>query len=168
MSNNIETSQSVDELIARTETCNCVDNQLFLTPSSAPTPLNTLSLVGKIVSTRNFIHTVIKDIVDKAWKPSLPIQVQRVDRNTFLFTFGHEVDRQLAYNRRPWTIKGAHLILKTWTPDLTWKEMDFSLSSFWIQIHGLPMLWQIKDNINKIGRKLGRILDVDFSNDAKP
>ena len=111
---------------------------------------------------------VVKEIIEKAWKLSHSIQVQRIDRNIFLFTFGHEVDRQLAFNRRPWTIKGAHLILKPWTPDLSWHEMDFSTSTLWVQIHGLPILWQMKDNINRIALWIGRIIDVDFTDEPKP
>jgi hypothetical protein len=165
MTDNIETSQSVDELIAITESCSCADNHLSLTPASSPSSPNDLSLLRKIISTRNFIAVVVKEILEKAWHLSQPIQVQRVDRNTFLFMFGHEVDRQLAFNRRPWTIKGAHLILQTWKPELSWQELVFSSSTFWIQIHGLPMLWQSKENITKIAQKIGRSLDADFTDD---
>ena len=119
MENNIEPSQSVDELISKTESFSFTDTRIPLTASTNPNLTCNLTVVGKILSSRNFINIVVRDIVEKAWKPSRPIQVLKVDRNTFLFSFGHEVDRQLAFNRRPWTIKGAHLVLKTWTPDLT-------------------------------------------------
>ena len=101
MADNITPSQSVEELIAHTETFSCADNHLSLPAESPMTTSCHLTLVGKILSTRNFTHAIVKDIVDKAWKPSSSIQVQRVERNIFLFSFGHEVDRQLAFNKRP-------------------------------------------------------------------
>ncbi len=166
MADNITPSQSVEELIAHTETFSCADNRLSLPAESPMTTSCHLTLVGKILSTRNFTHAVVKDIVDKAWKPSSPIQVQRVERNIFLFSFGHEVDRELAFNKRPWTIKGAHLVLETWSPELTWKEINFTSSSFWVQVHGLPILWQRKDYLNRIGLKIGNIIEVDLVGDS--
>jgi hypothetical protein len=161
-------SQSVEELIARTESISCADNRLSLSPSKDPLNTTELSLIGKIISPKNFINSVVKEIIMKAWKPTHPIQVKRVERNTFLFSFGHEVDRQLAFNRRPWTIKGAHLILKIWSPELSWQEIVFSSSTFWIQIHGLPRLWQNKDNLIQIGQQARKVLDIDFDCDHSP
>ena len=160
--------QSVEELIVRTKFISCANNRLSLSPSKEPLNTTKLSLIGKIISPRNFINSVVQEIIVKAWKPSHPIQVKRVDRNNFVFSFGHEVDRQLAFNRRPWTIKGAHLILKIWSPELSWQEIAFSSSTFWIQIHGLPRLWQYKENLIQIGQQAGKVLDIDFDCDHTP
>ena len=43
----------------------------------------------------------------------------------FVFTFEHVADRDLAFSRRPWTIRGAHLILKIWNQNLSYSEVDF-------------------------------------------
>uniref|UniRef100_A0A2N9FNE5 RNase H type-1 domain-containing protein n=1 Tax=Fagus sylvatica TaxID=28930 RepID=A0A2N9FNE5_FAGSY len=97
MADHLTPSSSVDELIARTESCSCADNQLPLLPNINQQNHNELSLIGKIISPRNFIPLVVKEIVEKAWKPSHPIQVTRMDRNIFQFSFGHEVDRHLGF-----------------------------------------------------------------------
>jgi hypothetical protein len=80
-----------------------------------------------------------------------------------LFTFDYEADRSLAFDRRPWTIRGAHLVLKVWFPDLALSEIDFSRSAFWSQIHGLPLARYNKENVKLIGSKAGVVMDVDFS-----
>ncbi|KAF3951837.1 hypothetical protein CMV_022554 [Castanea mollissima] len=41
--------------------------------------------------------------------------------------------------------------------------MDFSTTVFWVQVHGLPLNRQSKENIFKIGGFLGRTLDVDLA-----
>uniref|UniRef100_A0A2N9ETY0 DUF4283 domain-containing protein n=1 Tax=Fagus sylvatica TaxID=28930 RepID=A0A2N9ETY0_FAGSY len=91
------------------------------------------------------------------------ISVRKVDRNIFVFAFDHEADRALAFNQRPWTIRGVHLVLKIWSPDLALSEIDFSSSAFWIQVHGLPPAWYNKDNVQLVGGKAGSVIDVDFS-----
>ena len=77
-----------------------------------------LSLIRKIISARSFSFLVVRDIVSKAWNLSFPFLVERVDKNIFLFTFQHEADLNSVFRRRPWTLRGAHLILKVWKPKL--------------------------------------------------
>ena len=53
-------------------------------------------------------------------------------------------------------------MLKKWSPDVTWQEVDFTFSAFWVQVHGLPTLWKTEDNLKRIGANIGRVLDVDL------
>uniref|UniRef100_A0A2N9H0H1 aminobutyraldehyde dehydrogenase n=1 Tax=Fagus sylvatica TaxID=28930 RepID=A0A2N9H0H1_FAGSY len=71
-----------------------------------------LSLIGKIITKRSFNHSMVRDIVTKAWNLSFPVSMMKMDRNVFLFSFQHEADLNLVFRRRPWTLHGAHLILK--------------------------------------------------------
>jgi hypothetical protein len=36
--------------------------------------------------------------------------------------------------------------------------MDFSRSTFWVQIHGLPGLWQKPVYLNNIGKEIGQVV----------
>ena len=50
-------------------------------------------------------------------------------------------------------VKGEHLILKRFSPDIGAFEVDFSTTEFWIQVHGLPLNRRSKENLLKIGRE---------------
>ena len=52
------------------------------------------------------------------------------------------------------------MVLKRWSPDLTWQEVDFSTSSIWVQVHVLPTLWRTEENLRKIGSRVGAVLEV--------
>lgn len=60
------------------------------------------------------------------------------------------------------------MLLKPWSLELNSQEVDFLTSTFWIQVHGLPALWQKKENLKKIGFCPGKFLEVDFVEDGKP
>jgi hypothetical protein len=135
-----------------------------LTPG-VPNENTNLTLLGKLITLKTVPTSVIRDIVTKAWNQtrSMVVKVQRLDKNIFMFKFKYEADLQVTFQKWPWTIRGAHLVLKEWQSDLSWQEVNFSVSTFWIQIHGLPSRWQYKEFLKNIGRKVGVVDDVDLS-----
>ena len=73
-----------------------------------------------------------------------------MDKNVFMFTFGHEVDVRRIWDCGPWSFKGEHLILKQYSSDLSFNEIDFSISDFWVQVHGLPLNHQNVPSLKKL------------------
>lgn len=155
-------SYQLSNIISKIERFSCAENRLELSLNHELPKSFEHILIGKILSSQNFNSNVVQEIVIKAWNLRRSIKVNMVGRNTFVFAFEHELDMQLAFNRRPWTLKGAHLNLQEWRPDLSWEEVDFSWSTFWIQVHGLPLLWQNQESLERIGKRAGKFKDVDF------
>ena len=55
-----------------------------------------------------------------------------------LFFFGEREDKARVLGGRPWTLKGAQLILQDWPAQLTIDEIQFDKSSFWVRLCALP------------------------------
>jgi hypothetical protein len=159
---------SVEDLISLTEKFSCADNRLELPPLVNINHSSDLSLIGKLISPRNFSNLVVRDITQRAWNLRHPSIISRVDNNLFLFSFECLEDLELVFSKRPWTLRGAHLILKRCIPDLHWHEMDFSKSTFWIQIHGLPAFWQEDGYLNHIGSLLGSVIHLEPTKKNRP
>lgn len=119
-------------------------------------------LIGKILTNKAFPKSLVKEILIKAWNVINDVEVSAVDKNIFMFSFKHEADVRRAWDRRPWTVKGEHLVLKRFSPDISVSEVDFSFTEFWIQIHGFPLNRRSKENVLKIGSMAGRALDTDL------
>ena len=44
--------------------------------------------------------------------------------------------------------------------------MDFSKTTLWIQVHGLPLLWLSEANLRSIGTMVGEVLELDLSGEG--
>ena len=87
-------------------------------------------LLGKVISSKVFSKIVVKEIISKAWNTIKEVGVAIVDKNIFLFTFNHEVDVRGIWDKRPWSFKGEHLILKKYASYWSFNEVDFSETDF--------------------------------------
>ncbi|KAK9287265.1 hypothetical protein L1049_015678 [Liquidambar formosana] len=70
-------------------------------------------------------------------------------------------DRICILELEPWSVMGALLVLQDWSPDLVLEEINFSSSSFWIQIHKLPPNRKTLANAMKIRTIAGSFFEVD-------
>ncbi|KAH7529009.1 hypothetical protein FEM48_Zijuj05G0138200 [Ziziphus jujuba var. spinosa] len=70
-------------------------------------------------------------------------------------------DKNRIWNKRPWSIDGAHLIMKEWKLKLTFDDLNFNLSTFWVQIHGLPLQFLTKENAMKIEGLFHKVLNCE-------
>jgi hypothetical protein len=156
------TASLVDEIISRTKNINYADNRVSLPTVEFTSEIFDLNLIGKVISSRNFNQYLVKEIVTRAWSPSWQLTISKMDYNVFLFTFENPSDLEKVFRKRPWTLRGAHLVLKKWAPDLLGNEIDFSKSSFWVQVHGLLGLWQQPFYLKRICGEIGQVLEEDF------
>lgn len=120
-----------------------------------------LTLVGKIISGNPFKSVIVHMIVRRIWFTQEPITMDQISLNTFIFSFKCVADRDRVWNRSPWTINGAHLALKAWRPEMSIRDFDFSHSTFWIQIRGLPLQYMSKENGLKIGGLFKEVLKCE-------
>lgn len=155
----------VADLVSHTKKISCEESRLELPPSQDPTLSPDLNLIGKLITSKDTGLKYVKDIALRAWKPVYSMEVKRLDKNIFMFSFQHEVDAHRAFLSRPWSCRGGHLILKRWSLDITWQEVNFSTSTFWVQVHGLPTLWRIENNLIKIEGRLGQVLKANIVGD---
>lgn len=112
-------------------------------------------LVGKVLATRAYRRFTIADISTKIWRLKHPIKVEKLEANIFKFQFGCKPDRDHVYHLRPWSLDGAHLILKLWPDNKVLREILFDATTLWLQIHGLPPAIIHQGTAEKIGSRVG-------------
>uniref|UniRef100_A0A2N9HT90 CCHC-type domain-containing protein n=1 Tax=Fagus sylvatica TaxID=28930 RepID=A0A2N9HT90_FAGSY len=120
------------------------------------------TLIGKLISAKDVNYNKVIAIIQKAWKDTHGLSIASLGHNTFLFKFTTEKDLQHTISSGPWNIDGKHLILKQWTPGTLPQDLDFSTTTFWIQVHNLPIDYMTVDNANLISAHLGTLQKIDL------
>nr|POE84818.1 hypothetical protein CFP56_75832 [Quercus suber] len=156
----------VSELINRTENSSWIEACLELPPNQLDPIPSSFTLIEKLITHKNVGVTAITDVVNRGWKPNRQIRVIRLDRDTYKFLFNHKADMNNAFKRRPWSIKGGHLILKHWNSPLIWQEIPFTTSTVWVQVHGLPKLRKSPSNLRKIGEMVGTVVELNLAGEG--
>lgn len=96
-------NMEVSVLVTRTEKISCQEHRLELPPNQDPKIHPKLIILAKFITSKQIGLTYIKEIALKAWKLVYPLEVKRLDKNIYLFSFQHEVNAHTVYSRRPWS-----------------------------------------------------------------
>lgn len=120
-----------------------------------------ISLAGKILSKKKFKGNEILMVARRIWFTKEPPKVEEIGQNLFLFTFKSEADRNRVWQRRPWTINKAHLVLREWKTDIALDDIRFDTTTFWIQIKALPLQFMTKTNAEMIGNLFNKMLQFE-------
>jgi hypothetical protein len=87
-----------------------------------------------------------------------------MDSNKYLFTVPQESHYQSIISQGPWNVRGSLLLLQPWSPNLAIEELKLHFSALWIQVHKLPLQFMTTKNAIKIGKGIGKILELDNNN----
>ena len=119
-------------------------------------------LVGKFLSKRRINLEAVVKALKSIWKTKENFVVQDTGDNTTLFLFQNEGDMNKVLWASPWSFDKYLLVLHKLDKGDSISTISFDRSSFWIQIHGLPMRMQTLEVAKKIAGPLGLIEKVDI------
>ncbi|KAK2993116.1 hypothetical protein RJ640_021788 [Escallonia rubra] len=156
----------MDDLINKTSSLLCADLDDLIADETSASKEYKLTLLAKIISSKQPNPKVVQSILQKAWNPARGMKMQFHQNNIYSITFSHEWDMNRILASRPWSVMSSHVVVRDWPPHLNLEEIDFSKSTFWIRVLGLPPNLMTKQNAEKIGSKIGRVSKIDFTSDG--
>lgn len=112
-------------------------------------------LIGKVLNTQNFRRFTILEIIQKTWRLTTKVQIEKINDNVFKLCFGNKKDRDGIFHGKPWSLNGALLILKEWLEEKAISNIRFDTTTFHVQIHGLPLEFLHQNSAEKIGNQIG-------------
>lgn len=77
-------------------------------------------------------------------------------------SFANHEDLDKVLETSPWSVRGAHVVLKKWPANSSINDIDFLTSEFLVQIHNLPPNRVNLENAKRIGKFLGKFVKWGF------
>ena len=101
-------------------------------------------------------------MLEHIWKMNHSVRVEaKGANNLFAFYFGNEEDRQKVYSEGLCVIRKQ--LLSSVKPRVeNISDMNFSLVSFWVQIH-VPMACEDEECARFLGKLIGSVKNVDLA-----
>ncbi|KAL9444024.1 hypothetical protein AB3S75_017241 [Citrus x aurantiifolia] len=117
-------------------------------------------LVGKILLTRGVNREGLRAAMQQAWRTVKEVKIESMGENTFLFKFASEGEKKRVLMGGPWHFDRALLVLSELTGIGDIKEQSFTHTSFWVQIHNIPIMCMVREIIQKLGEKIGEVEEI--------
>ena len=118
-------------------------------------------LVGKILLTRGVNREGLRAAMQQAWRTVKEVKIESMGENTFLFKFASEGEKKRVLMGGPWHFDRALLVLSELTGIGDIKEQSFTHTSFWVQIHNIPIMCMVREIIQKLGEKIGEVEEIE-------
>jgi hypothetical protein len=152
----------IDSLIAQTEALSWDDpSSQIESLTSGSIPDECLPLVGHVISQRTHNNQSVFAALSKAWEFAVPFSFTVLGPNKFLFKLSKQEHLLRIQKQATWNVNGSVIILKLWNPLATLGELILNKASFWIQVHGLPLINMTTKLAISIGKGLGDLLQVE-------
>ncbi|KAF7822884.1 TMV resistance protein N-like [Senna tora] len=119
---------------------------------------NGCSLVGRLFAEKQINKNTAFSMIKKGWNLKDEVSIMEVGTNLFLFSFANEDDYRRILKGRPWTILGSLLNIQRCSSRSIIKEICFNRAPFWVQFHDLPLGVLCRDNVERMGAKVGDVM----------
>jgi hypothetical protein len=155
--------EALQALINETEALGWDEPAKLVALDTATTPPQGFVFIGKLFGKpQNFNQ--VRATLFTSWNFAVPLSIEVLDQNKYLFIVSHENHYKNIVNQGPWNIRNSLLLLQSWSSALSIDEVKLNLCAFWIQVHGLPLQYMTTLNAIRIGKKLRKILELDNDN----
>lgn len=91
---------------------------------------NNLAFIGHLISKKSINNKAIIVVLHSTWNLGPNVLIKPIDRNLISCTFKRKADMDKIEETGPWSIKGALLNLKRWSPELSLDEVDSLNTNF--------------------------------------
>ncbi|CAN1732106.1 Serine/threonine-protein phosphatase PP2A-1 catalytic subunit [Linum perenne] len=116
------------------------DPEIVLEASPGQTALRAdRMLIGKFLCSHRASIGMAVGGAKRAWSRLGMPTIRELGGNRFLFIFPSISSADQVWERRPWLLSDTSLALSKWNGRGSSADVDFQISAFWVQVHGLPV-----------------------------
>ena len=118
-------------------------------------------LAAKFLTKRALNVEAIGRTFKPLWRSRGEFTIREAEDHILLFVFEYENDAARVLASEPWVFD-KHLVLFKWFDfSVHTRNMRFTTTKFWVQLHGLPMNMMDPDTAIEIGETLGQVSMIE-------
>ncbi|KAH9649686.1 hypothetical protein KPL70_026078 [Citrus sinensis] len=107
-------------------------------------------LIGKIYHTCGVSREGLRAAMQQVWRSVKEVKVESMGENIFIFKFASEGEKKRILHGGPWHFNNWLMVLIEPTGVGDIKQQTFTHTSFWVQIHNAPIMWQKIGKVEKV------------------
>ncbi|GLJ44536.1 hypothetical protein SUGI_0935150 [Cryptomeria japonica] len=120
--------------------------------------LKDLAIICRFIGPRTDRKS-IERWIEETWKTS---QITKfMPKGFFIVVFASEEERQKILEGGLWTMNNKPLYIQKWYRNFNPLKMEPYEKPIWIRLNNLPMEYWSKEGLEKIGRSMGTLMEID-------
>ena len=114
-------------------------------------------LAAKFLTHRTLNVEVVARTFTPLWRTDHGFSIRDTNDNKLVFVFEDEADRERVMLGEPWAYDKYLVVLQRIEEEEAIDEVDFGKTSFWVQLHGLPVRRMNPEVATILGSSLGKV-----------
>ncbi len=123
-------------------------------------------LAAKFLTRRTLNAESVARTFKPLWRTDHGFTIRDMNDNTLVFVFEDETDRERVMQGEPWAYDKHLVVFQRIEDDEAIAEVDFKYTSFWVQLHGIPIRRMNHEAATILGSSLGKIAHVSEGGEA--
>ncbi|XP_023891985.2 uncharacterized protein LOC112003988 [Quercus suber] len=126
-----------------------------LTPEES---VKTFSIAASFLTKRALNAEAIARIFNPLWRARRGFKIQHTGDHKILFSFKDKEDVDRIIGSKPWSFD-KHLVVKQrYDNDRSLEDIKYDRTTFWVQVHGLPLRYMTIEAAEKICGGVGEVI----------
>lgn len=118
-------------------------------------------LLGRLLTRKPYNREAFKRTMASLWRIDKGNVTRSAERDTFLFSFEIQKERDRVVSMEPWHFENGLVVLKSLGAEDPIDWAGWNRTSFWIQLWNIPHCGMIRDIGEVLGKGFGRCTSVD-------
>ena len=115
-------------------------------------------LAGKFLTKRVLNVDVVARMFKPLWKPIGELKIRDIGDNILLFEFDDALDLERVLEYEPWSFDRNLVVFQRTVDAESALSLDYSSTTFWMQIHNIPPNLVTQETGESIGNMLGSVV----------
>ena len=125
-------------------------------------------LAAKFLTKRIINVEAVARTFKPLWKPAGELKIPDVGRNILVFEFDDALDLERVLEFKPWSYDKSLVIFQKTESMESAPSLDFSVTSFWVQLHNIPETSLNQETEDVVGNIIGTTIRVaDLEDDGE-